>query len=321
MADVSRWDISVKILIVDDDPISRRINSQCLVRAGYEVLEASSGTEGLDLLAAGEPVVMCITDVMMPGISGLDFIKHLRSDPFLAQMPVMVCTCLDQREWKDAADSLGIAAYTSKPVNANHLRGKAAAILQDEPWPLAEISRTLMRLDIRAPAYFENLAQLEGELSEFAAKLTAGDSTVDQDAWLAAVSGLQGATQSLGVQRIATLLQREFEGAKDASSESRAGFLSALKRETAMLNRAIATLKSEQEQVSSVRGTAKFVTRSPSNKSRWRAAPVASTPARESEPAETAEARAEDGVASPETPSAAAEPESEPAANPTSDKK
>jgi CheY-like chemotaxis protein len=66
-----------RILVIDDDDQTRRMLLQVLARAGYEVLEARDGHEGIQLYYAA-PVDLIITDVLMPGPAGIEAIFALR---------------------------------------------------------------------------------------------------------------------------------------------------------------------------------------------------------------------------------------------------
>ncbi len=66
------------ILVVDDDPEVREILAETLAEFGYRVLQAGTGEEALPMLEAPDEVGMVITDVRMPGMSGLEFVERAR---------------------------------------------------------------------------------------------------------------------------------------------------------------------------------------------------------------------------------------------------
>jgi CheY-like chemotaxis protein len=263
----------VKILILDDDKICRRVNSESLRRAGYDTIEASSVKEGFELLEQGEPVVLVIADMMMPDTSGLEFLARLRSEPQTAELPVMFCTCVPTREWLTKAQALGISGYCQKPVNANQFRGKVAMALQDEPWPLQEISRSLARLDITAEAYFECLDDLSEQLTEFISQANDSEKPMTASRLVVELSGLRGAAENLGAQRIADSLANEIDVAKQQPEEGKTKLSSAILRETAMLKLASSVLRREQEEMMDARREGRNHIRS-SNLSRWQSNPI-----------------------------------------------
>jgi PAS domain S-box-containing protein len=103
----------LRILVVDDEAHIRELLYQELSEAGYAVLQAADGVEGLTIARAEQPNLV-IMDLMMPGISGFDAISALRSDEKTANIPVMILSVLEDRE---KGYRLGADAYLTKPIN------------------------------------------------------------------------------------------------------------------------------------------------------------------------------------------------------------
>ena len=80
-----------QVLIVDDYPGARYLRSRKLSDAGYEVLEASNGAEGLELARAAKPSLILL-DVNLPDISGLEVCERLKQDPTTSSIPVIQIT-------------------------------------------------------------------------------------------------------------------------------------------------------------------------------------------------------------------------------------
>jgi CheY-like chemotaxis protein len=79
-----------RVLLADDDPPVRGLLRALMKRAGYEVLEASTGQEALDLIRRGE-VDVVLLDLMMRGVSGFDVIEQLRGErPAMLQSVIVV---------------------------------------------------------------------------------------------------------------------------------------------------------------------------------------------------------------------------------------
>jgi adenylate cyclase len=97
----------VKILIVDDDRLSRLLLARTLEKAGYGTELADSAEKANEILNSGEPIILMICDLTMPGTDGLAFLAEIRSTPWLAELPVLICTVQDPARWYDAADCLG----------------------------------------------------------------------------------------------------------------------------------------------------------------------------------------------------------------------
>jgi GAF domain-containing protein/DNA-binding response OmpR family regulator len=109
------------ILIIDDDPTARDLLKATLRKEGWRVAEADGGEIGLELARQIRPTAITL-DIMMPGMDGWSVLTSLKSDPELAQIPVIVVTVITDR---GIALSLGASDFMTKPIE----RGQLAAIL------------------------------------------------------------------------------------------------------------------------------------------------------------------------------------------------
>ena len=300
----------MKILILDDDKICRRVTSESLRRTGYDTVEAGSAKEAFELLEKGEPIVMIITDIRMPEMNGFDFAARLRSDPGLSKMPIIICTSLETKAWLAQMEAFGISAFSPKPVNANHLRGKIGAILQEEPWPLEETFRSLKRLDISVEDYFACLDDLAKQLDDLIARSENESQPLGRDDLAFELEAVAGGAQNLGAQRISGVLNRETDRVKALADGQKATVSASLKRETGMLKLATLILKKENEESMAARSAGRVITRQTGKEARWKTAVVSKQPAPDEPTATTGE------PAAPAVPSEAAAPvaSSEPAA-------
>jgi two-component system response regulator PilR (NtrC family) len=108
-----------RLLVVDDEPSMREFLEIMLSQDGYEVRTAASGEEGLKLYKSEEPDLI-LTDVKMPGMSGLDLIKHIHAqDPAL---PVIAVTAYASADDALRAVREGAYDYLSKPFQIEDLR-------------------------------------------------------------------------------------------------------------------------------------------------------------------------------------------------------
>ena len=105
------------VLIIDDQPAARDVLRRMLRREGFRVRVAGGGQEGVDLARAERPDVITL-DLMMPGMDGWQTLTVFKSDPDLADIPVIVLTLLDERK---KAYALGAADYVAKPVERERL--------------------------------------------------------------------------------------------------------------------------------------------------------------------------------------------------------
>jgi two-component system response regulator MprA len=102
-----------RVLIVDDDPITRDVLRKSLDDAGYTTACAGNGWEGL-LALDGERADLVILDVMMPGMDGPTFLKIVRNGARLREVPVIVISAYNIADVRDALNGCNIAAFLSK---------------------------------------------------------------------------------------------------------------------------------------------------------------------------------------------------------------
>ncbi len=104
-------------LVIDDDPVVRDLMKNFLGREGYRVVAASSGEEGLRLAKEVRPSAITL-DVIMPGLDGWSVLSALKSDPELADTPVILLTITDN---KSMGYALGASDYLTKPIERDRL--------------------------------------------------------------------------------------------------------------------------------------------------------------------------------------------------------
>ena len=109
--------MSKRILVVEDDPNTRRMLADRLERSGYSVESASDGQEGLDALQKGAFDGM-ILDIYMPRLNGFDILRHLRESRSL--IPVMMIT--GHPECADQAIAGGAKVCLIKPFSLDELK-------------------------------------------------------------------------------------------------------------------------------------------------------------------------------------------------------
>jgi len=113
-----------KVLIAEDDPVSRRLLELFLVKWGYEVTIATSGTEALHLLERMDAPRLAILDWMMPGMEGIQVCQKLRETADRRYVYVLLLTARTQKE--DLLEGLksGADDYLTKPFDAQELRAR-----------------------------------------------------------------------------------------------------------------------------------------------------------------------------------------------------
>lgn len=114
-----------RVLLVEDDNALRRYLQVALERAGYKVVSAADGLEGMKLALSSE-VDVVITDAMMPNLSGHEFCRFLRNSPQLSHIPIVLLSGSQQKE-----DELADASL-SKPVSVEGLTSCLAELLVEK---------------------------------------------------------------------------------------------------------------------------------------------------------------------------------------------
>jgi two-component system chemotaxis response regulator CheY len=104
-----------KVLVVDDSSSIRQRVSAALVGAGFEVVAAVDGLDGLAKLGAAKDLALVIADINMPRLNGLDMISRIRADEKTAAIPILVLTTEGDPELITEARKLGVKAWMVKP--------------------------------------------------------------------------------------------------------------------------------------------------------------------------------------------------------------
>jgi DNA-binding response OmpR family regulator len=115
------------ILIIDDDPYIRELIRVVLTNEGYQIAAASDGREALDKLAVAQ-VDLCIVDVMMPNMDGIEFCQTARK--YYEDLPLLMLTAKGQLGNKVEGFAAGADDYLVKPFEAPELLARVKALLR-----------------------------------------------------------------------------------------------------------------------------------------------------------------------------------------------
>lgn len=112
----------MKILIVDDESLIRELLFQIIesIDDTIEIIEASNGLEGLELIRNERPDIVFL-DIMMPKISGFDLCRILQSDPPSWNMDIVIISAKGQDIDKKTAKDLGASDYITKPFKVEKI--------------------------------------------------------------------------------------------------------------------------------------------------------------------------------------------------------
>lgn len=131
MEERGREEKSGTILFIDDDPEIVQIVHLILRSRNYEVLEATRGSEGIDL-AKRETPDLILLDIMMPGIDGYEVYERLRRDEKTKDVPIVFVTAKARQEYVEQGLVLGAEGYLTKPFTPGQLLDTIRDILQPE---------------------------------------------------------------------------------------------------------------------------------------------------------------------------------------------
>ncbi len=115
------------ILIVDDQPSSRATVESILDGQGYQLEFAEDGKTALQMAYSLQPDLI-LMDVMMPGMDGFEACRRIRSDPRIAEVPIIIVTALDDRSSLLLGIEAGADDYLYKPINRQELRARVRTV-------------------------------------------------------------------------------------------------------------------------------------------------------------------------------------------------
>jgi type II secretory ATPase GspE/PulE/Tfp pilus assembly ATPase PilB-like protein/ActR/RegA family two-component response regulator len=119
-----------QVLLVDDDPIIRRLARTLLEKIPVKVSEADDGPIALAMLEAGNEFSLMILDLDMPSLTGHDVLVRLRSNPATAALPVIVLTGSEARDDEAALMDAGADDYIKKPIDPARFVARVRAMLR-----------------------------------------------------------------------------------------------------------------------------------------------------------------------------------------------
>lgn len=120
-----------KVLIIDDSNTMRKIVTRSLRQAGLDfdtILEAGDGQAALDVLAA-ETVDIILSDINMPVMDGIEFLRQKQADPKIKDIPVVMITTEAGADILDEAKSLGAAGSIKKPFTPDQIQETLGSLL------------------------------------------------------------------------------------------------------------------------------------------------------------------------------------------------
>jgi CheY-like chemotaxis protein len=117
------------ILVVEDDDKSRKLVRDLLTVKGYEIIEAETGEEGVDLAQKRGPNLI-LMDIRLPGIDGIQALGRLRAEVATREIPVMAITASVMTSDRQRVLDAGFSAFQSKPINVKDFLAAVERLLE-----------------------------------------------------------------------------------------------------------------------------------------------------------------------------------------------
>ncbi len=160
-----------KVLVIEDERDIRELVRVSLEGEGFASLEAEDGELGLALARRERPAAV-ILDLMLPGMSGLDVCRRLRSDPKTASLPVLMLTARSGEADKVVGLELGADDYVTKPFSPRELTARVKAILRRSYGKIGDSPREIyecgdLRIDFDTYEVYRDGERIDLSLREF----------------------------------------------------------------------------------------------------------------------------------------------------------
>jgi len=121
-------EMSKRVLVVEDQEDNRRIVRDLLTTAGFEILEAVTGEEGVAAAEADRPDLI-LMDLDLPVLNGYEAARRIKANPALAKIPIIAVTSYALSGDEDKALAAGCDAYVAKPFSPRALLAKIQSYL------------------------------------------------------------------------------------------------------------------------------------------------------------------------------------------------
>ena len=119
----------VRILVVEDNELNLKLVRDVLRYAGFDVMEARTGEQGVAMAAECRPDLV-LMDLQLPGIDGTEALRQLRSSPRMQEVPVVAVTAFAMTADRERAFASGFDGYLEKPISTRELPAQVRRFLQ-----------------------------------------------------------------------------------------------------------------------------------------------------------------------------------------------
>lgn len=123
-----------RILVVEDNERNLKLVRDVLQYAGYDVIAASSGEQGVALARERVPDLV-LMDLQLPEMDGAEALRMLRDDPLTRQIPIVAVTAFAMKDDRERALDAGFDSYIEKPISVRNLPDQVRGILDGKEQP------------------------------------------------------------------------------------------------------------------------------------------------------------------------------------------
>lgn len=212
----------MKILVVEDDRVSRTLLREILdADRSHELTEAADGEEAWSLLEKGPVPDLCILDIILPGLDGLEILKRIRADARLRDMKVILCTARNDRTTVTQAAALSVNYFIVKPYASRTVLEQVQKVRDRLDGSRRLESRTAVcdRLGIDSSTYVKLLRLLVEEVEVVARDVASAAAEGEAKTSLVRLNALKGAGMNLGAsQLVGVLSSLELELSADVAT-------------------------------------------------------------------------------------------------------
>jgi CheY-like chemotaxis protein len=121
---------SARVLIVEDNPLNLKLVRDVLLMAGFEVIEARTGEDGVARAQDSQPDLI-LMDLQLPGVDGTQAMRTIKASPSGSRIPIVALTAFAMSEDRDRALRNGFDGYLSKPISVRDLPRQIAELLPE----------------------------------------------------------------------------------------------------------------------------------------------------------------------------------------------
>lgn len=130
------------IVVAEDSPPNRNILVHLLKKLDYEVIEGVDGLAAYEAmeLAKEANIVAILSDIMMPNLNGIEFLKKVRANDAYKEVPFVFITAVADKDYIIEAKTLQVNGYILKPVTFDRVSGKLKELFPDRKFPVLKTS-------------------------------------------------------------------------------------------------------------------------------------------------------------------------------------